>query len=67
MTLKSKSGIFTRVALCLSTDTFPNEEEKLLNLGRYLFSVAYGNIYLSRGSKENVLSITIAGNLSVTR
>ena len=33
----------------------------------YLFSVAHGNRYLPRSSKENVLSITITGNISVTR
>ena len=39
----------------------------LLHLDGYLFTVAYGNRYLSRGSKENALSITIVGNVSGSR
>ena len=36
-------------------------------LVRYLLCVVHGNRYLPRGSKEDVLSITIVGNLSVVR
>ena len=36
----------------------------LLCLDRYLFNVVSGNIYLPRCSKENVLSITITGNVT---
>ena len=33
-------------------------------LVRHLFCVVYGNRYLPRGSKEDVLSIIIVGNIS---
>ena len=33
----------------------------------YLFSVLSGNRYLPRCSKENVLSITITGNVTMSR
>ena len=36
-------------------------------LNRYLFSVVNGNRYLPRGSKENVLSITITENVTMPR
>ena len=39
----------------------------LLCLDRYLFSVVSGNRYLPRGSKENVLSTTITGNITISR
>ena len=39
----------------------------LLCLDRYLFSVVSGNRYLSNGSKENVLSTTITGNITIPR
>ena len=58
-------------SIYLVTDIFPDEAGKqnflLLHLDRYLFSVANGNRYLPRGSEENVLSITIARNVSVSR
>ena len=68
---KSKSAMVTRDALWLAIDIFPDEVEKnkllLLHLDGYLFSVARGNRYLPRGKKENVLSTTIVGNVSVSR
>ena len=39
----------------------------LLCLDRYLFSVVSGNGYLPRGSKENMLSTTITGNVTMSR
>ena len=39
----------------------------LLPLDRYLFNVVSGDRYLSRGSKQNELSITITGNVTVHR
>ena len=39
----------------------------LLCLDGYLFIVVIGNRYLSRGSKENVLSIIITGNVTMVR
>ena len=39
----------------------------LLCLDRYVFSVVSGNRYLSRGNNENVLSITITGNVTISR
>ena len=68
---KSKSGMVTRDALRLAIAKFSVEVGKktflLLHLYGYLFNVAHGNRYLPRGSKENVLSITIAGKVSVSR
>ena len=50
-------------------DMFSDEIVKikflLLFLVRYLLCVAHGNRYLPRGSKEDVLSITIAVNVSI--
>ena len=58
-------------ALCLAIDIFLDEVGKmkflLLHLDGYLFSVAHDNRYLPRGSNENVLSITIVGNVSGSR
>ena len=39
----------------------------LLCLDRYLFILVTGNRYLCRGSVENVLSITITGNVTMSR
>ena len=39
----------------------------VLCLDRYLFSVVSGNKYLHRGSKENVLSTIISGNVTMCR
>ena len=70
---KSKSGMVTRDAsLFLAIAKFSVEVGKntflLLHLYGYLFSVAHGNRYLSRGSKENVLSLQLLGKyLSVDR
>ena len=38
----------------------------LIFLDRYLFSVANGNRYLPRVSKENILSATITGNITMS-
>ena len=64
---KTKSCVATRDAVCQATNLFPDEvgTKKCLlpYLFGYLFSVAYDNRYLVRGSKENVLSIgNIPGN-----
>ena len=56
---KSKSGM---IALCLAMDI-----SLLLHLDGSLLSVVNGNTYVPRGSKENVISITITGNVSVSR
>ena len=68
---KVQNGMVTKDTLCLATDIFPDEVEKqifvLLHLGWYLFSVVHGNRYLLRCSNENVLFITITGNIYVTR
>ena len=37
----------------------------LLCLDRYLFSVISDNKYLPKGSKENVISTTITGNITI--
>ena len=54
--------------VCLATDIFPDEVGKMkflvLYLGVYLYAVAYGNRYPLRGSKDNVLSSTLAENVS---
>ena len=39
----------------------------LLPLDRYLFTVVSGDRYPPRGSKENVLSVTIIENMTVSR
>ena len=39
----------------------------LLHMSGYLFSMAYDSKYLPRGRNRNLLSITLAGNASVTR
>ena len=39
----------------------------LLCLDRYLFSVVSGNRYLPMGSKENVVSSTTSGNVTMSR
>ena len=60
----------SRDVLCLTIGIFLNEVGKdflFLHLGDYLFNVAHDNRDLPRGRKENVISITIAQNLSVTR
>ena len=58
---KTKSCVATRDAVCQATNLFPDEvgTKKCLlpYLFGYLFSVAYDNRYLVRGSKENVPSI----------
>ena len=36
-------------------------------MDRYLFCVVSGNRYLPRGSKENVLSATNTGNITMSR
>ena len=65
---KSKSGMVTQDALCLTIDMFPDEVWKkkflLLHLDGYWFSVTHGNRHLPWGCKQNVLSISIAGNIS---
>ena len=38
-----------------------------LFLDGYLFTVVIGNRYLPRGGKENVLYITITGNVTMSR
>ena len=37
----------------------------LICLDRYMYNVVIGNRYLLRGSKENVVSITISGNVNM--
>ena len=64
---KSKSWIVTRDTIDIFPDKGGKKNFLLPHLGGHLFCVAHGNRYLPRSSKENVLSITIAGNVSVTR
>ena len=62
--------MITRNTPHLLTVIFSDEVIKMnflpLCLDRYLFSVVSGNRYLFRGSKENVLSITITGNITMS-
>ena len=63
-------GIVTSNTSCLVTDIFRDEVKMkflLICLDRYLFSLVRGNRYLCRGSVENVLSITITGNVTMFR
>ena len=61
----------TRDMLFPVIDIFPDEVGKkkflLLYLDGYLFNVTHGSRYLPRGSKENILSITIVRDVSVKR
>ena len=68
---KCKIGMVAQNAPCLVIVVFSDEVVKMkclvIYLDRYLFSVVNGNKYLPRGSKENILSITIAGNVTMAR
>ena len=68
---RHKIGMVTRNTPCLVIVRFSDEVVKmkflLLCLDRYLCSVVSGNGYLPRGSKENILSTTITGNLTMSR
>ena len=68
---KAKTRMVTRNTSHLIIVIFPDEVVKLkfllLGLDRYLFSVVRGNRYLPRGSEENALSITITGNVTMSR
>ena len=68
---KSKSVMVTRDSLCLIIDILKKDLEiktfLLFHLNGYLLSMTHGNRFLLRGSKEIILSITIAGNVSVNR
>ena len=57
----------TRNAPHLVIVIFSDEVVKMEFLDRYLFSVVIENRYLPRGSKENVLSITITQNVTMSR
>ena len=50
-----------------SSDELVKMKFLLTCLDRYLFSVVISNRYLPRSSKENVLSITINGNVTMSR
>ena len=64
-------GKVTRNTPCLVIVIFSDEVVKmkfqLLCRDRYLFSVVSGNRYLPRGCKENVLSTTITGDVTMSR
>ena len=68
---KHKIGMVTRntshVVIVILSEEVVKMEFFLLYLDRYLFSVVSGSRYLPKGSKESVLSITIAGNVTVSR
>ena len=67
---KHKIAMVTKNTLCLVIVIFSDEVVKisfLLCLDRYLSSAVCGNRYLPRGSKENVLSIPITGNVTMSR
>ena len=65
---KHKIGSVTRNTPCLAKIIFSDEVIKIFTtVDRCLFSVVNGNGYLHRGSKENVLSTTITGNITISR
>ena len=68
---KHKIGMVTRNKSHMVVVIFPDEVVKMKFLerclDRYVFSVVNGNRYLPRGSKENVLSTTITGNVTIFR
>ena len=67
---RHKIGKVTRNTPYLIIVIFSDEVVKviclLLCLDRYLFIVVSGNRYLPRGSKENALSNTITGNVTIS-
>ena len=67
---KHKIGMVTRNTPCLIIVIISDEVVKmnflLLCLNRYSFSVVSANRYLPRSSKENVLSTTITGNVTMS-
>ena len=68
---KHKIGMITRNTPCLVIVIFSDEVVKMkyliIFLERYLLNVVIGNRYQPRGSKENVLSNTITGNVTMAR
>ena len=56
-----------RLVIIIFYDEVVKMKFLLLCLDRYLFTVVNGNRYLSRGSKENALSTTITGNITMFR
>ena len=61
----SKSGIVISNTPCLAVNTFPQEVAKRIfycyYFGRYLLSIGNGNRYLSKSSRDNILSIIFVG------
>ena len=68
---KAQIGIGTRnmphLVIVIFSDEVVKMNFSLPCLDWYVFSVVSGNIYLPRGSKENVLSTTIIGNVTMSR
>ena len=68
---KHKTGMVTRntsyMLIVILSDEVVKMKFLLLWLDRCLFSVVSGNRYLLRGSKENVLSTSITGNITLSR
>ena len=68
---KHKIGMVTSNTTYLVVVIFSDEVTQmnfiLLCLDKYLFNVVGHKRYLPRVSKENVLSITITGNVTVSR
>ena len=68
---KHKIGMVTRniphLIIVIFSDQVVKMKVLILCLDRHLFSVVSGNRYLPRGSKENVLSTTIIGNITMSR
>ena len=68
---KNKIGMVTRNISHLVIVIFSDEVVKmnilLICLDRYLFRVVNGNRYLPRDSKENILSTTITGTVTMSR
>ena len=66
-----QSPLVTKNISCLVIDIFSDKVVKLkfllLPLDGNLFSVVTGNRYLPRGGQENVFSITITRNLTMSR
>ena len=60
---KSKSGMVTRDSLHLEIGIFPGETAKMKIS---IQCVVPGNRYFPRGRKEDVLNITVAGNMHVS-
>ena len=63
----TRTGIIPHPIIVILSDEVVKIKFLISCLDRYLFSVVSGNRYLPRSSKENVLSTTTTGNITMSR